>query len=117
MRTIPAVPPPSETATQTTRELIHDESFCHRHRACDKNFTRRRTLPFRNVVVMLLQNTVRSIQLHLHHFFEALAPGPPTVKASSWCEARLKLRHTAFLELNERAILDAVYAQRSRSVL
>jgi hypothetical protein len=113
MQIIPAVHSPSETAAQITRALIHDESFCHRHRACDKNFTRRRKLTFRNVVVVLLQKTVRSIQLHLHDFFEALAPGSPTVKASSWCEARLKLRHTAFLELNERAILDVVYRGKS----
>ena len=31
----------------------------------------------------------------------------PTV--SSWCEARLKLKHTAFIELNERAILEVAY--------
>jgi len=113
MQTIPPVHPPSETTVQTIRELLHDQSFCHRHRACAKNFTRRRKLPFMNVAVLLLQKTVRSIQLHLHDFFEALAPGSATVKASSWCEARLKLRHTAFLELNERAILDVVYRGQS----
>jgi hypothetical protein len=66
-----------------------------------------------NVVVMLLQKTVRSVQLHLHDFFAALTPDTPSVSASSWCEARLKLRHTAFIELNERAIVEAVYGQQS----
>jgi hypothetical protein len=98
---------------QTTRELIHDESFCHRHRAGERDFTRRRKLTFRNVVVLLLQKTVRSIQLHLHDFFEALAPGSPKVNASSWCAARLKLRHSAFIELNERAVLEVVYGGKS----
>lgn len=109
MQTNHPVHRPSETAVQTTRELIHDEAFCQRHRANEKHFTRRRKLPFVNVVVLLLQKTVRSIQLHLHDFFTALAPDSPSVKASSWCEARLKLRHTAFIELNERAILPVVY--------
>lgn len=113
MQTIHAVPHPSETTVQTTRDLIHDESFWHRHRACDKNFTRRRKLTFANVVVLLLQKTVRSIQLHLHDFFAQLTPASQTVKASSWCEARLKLRHTAFIELNERAIVDVVYGGKS----
>ena len=100
---------PSQLAIQTTRQLIDDLSFCHRHRACDKNFTRRRCLTFMNVVGLLLQKTVRSIQLHLHDFFQVLAPASPTVTPAAWCEARLKLRHSAFIELNERAILDVVY--------
>lgn len=66
-----------------------------------------------NVVTLLLQKTVRSIQLHLHDFFAALTPEAPTVGASAWCEARLKLRHTAFMELNQRAILDVVYRGQS----
>jgi hypothetical protein len=103
----------SESAILTTRTLIHDESFCHQHRACEKNFTRKRSLSFMNVVVLLLQKTVRSIQLHLHDFFAALWPECPSVGTSAWCEARMKLRHTAFIELNERAILDVVYGGKS----
>lgn len=113
MQSIPSQPHASETVILITRTLIHDESFCHQHRAGDKNFTRRRKLTFMNVVVLLLQKTVRSIQLHLHDFFAALSPDAPTVGASAWCEARLKLRHTAFIELNERAILDVVYRGKS----
>jgi hypothetical protein len=60
-------------------------------------------------MVMLLQKTVRSIQAHLHDFFAALSPGLASACASSWCEARLKLKHGAFIELNQRAILDVVY--------
>jgi hypothetical protein len=94
---------------QTTRELIHDKLFCHRHRTSDKHFTRRRKLPFVNIMVMLLQKTVRSVQLHLHDFFATLGGSGQGACASSWCEARLKLKHTAFIELNERALLDVAY--------
>jgi len=104
---------PSELAIQTTRQLIHEPCFCHRHRASDKHFTRRRRLTFMNVVGLLLQKTVRSIQAHLQDFFQTLAPDSPTVTPAAWCEARLKLRHTAFIELNERAILDVVYRGQS----
>lgn len=99
----------SETTVHLTRELIHDASFCQRHRRNDKDFSRHRKLPFGHVMVMLLQKTVRSIQLHLHDFFAALAGAGESASASSWCEARLKLKHTAFIELNERAILDVAY--------
>jgi hypothetical protein len=99
----------SATLIRITRELLHDPSFCRRHHTGDKHFTRRRRLPFASVMVMLLQKTVRSIQLHLHDFFAALTVPGRSASASSWCEARLKLKHTAFIELNERAILDVAY--------
>ena len=103
----------SEPTVKIIRDLIHAEPFCHRHRAAKTNFTRQRHLTFGNVIVLLIQRTKRSIQLHLHDFFAALTPASSAVNASSWCEARLKLRHTAFLELNERAILDVVYEGKS----
>ena len=93
----------------TTRALLHDELFCHRHRARPTHFCRRRKLTFPRVMLLLLQKTVRSIQLHLHDFFAALDVPGQSASASSWSEARLKLKHTAFLELNERAILDVAY--------
>lgn len=109
MRNITSLDRASEKTVQTTRELIHEKSFCHQHRAGDKDFTRRRKLPFSNVMVMLLQKTVRSIQLHLHDFFAALATPCDSPAVSSWCEARLKLKHTAFIELNRRAVLEVAY--------
>lgn len=109
MQNIASLNRASETTIHTTREFIHDDSFCRRHRASDQHFTRRRKLPFARVMVMLLQKTVRSIQLHLHDFWAALGSQSPSAAASSWCEARLKLKHTAFIELNERAILEVVY--------
>jgi hypothetical protein len=109
MQNIASLNRASATSINKTREFIHDESFCHRHRTSDKHFTRRRKLPFVNVMVMLLQKTVRSIQLHLHDFFGALAVAGQSATASSWCEARLKLKHTAFIELNQRAILEVAY--------
>ncbi len=60
------------------------------------------------MLVLLLQKTVRSVQAHLHDFLAALG-GNLQVAPASWCEARLKLKHTAFVELNERAILDVAY--------
>jgi len=113
MQKTPLVHPTSKTTLNTTRELIEDREFCVRHRTKPKHFTRKRSLTFMNVVVMLLQKSVRSIQLRLHDFFETLSLEIPGVKAPSWCVARLKLRHTAFIELNERAILNVVYGPES----
>lgn len=100
---------PDQTAITRTRALLLDLPFCHQHRTSDKHFTRRRTLTFVNVVVFLLQKSVRSLQNHLHGFFTALGQSDQTVTPSAWCQARLKLRHTAFIELNQRAVLEVIY--------
>lgn len=102
-----------QTVVETIRQLLEHPPFQHRHRRGDKDFTRRRELTFGNVVVFLLQKTVRSIQAHLHDFFDGLGRCSEAVTSSAWCQARMKLEHTAFLELNQRAILDLIYRPES----
>jgi len=99
----------SHGCISTTRQLITADEFCHQHRAHDKAYTRKRHFTFMNSIVFLLQKTVRSVQLHIQSFFAALGEvnGGPT--SSAWSQARLKLRHTAFIELNERAVVQVVY--------
>lgn len=101
----------NDTLTQT-RQLIAEGSFCQEHRVNEKAFTRKRHFTFVNSILFLLQKTVRSIQLHVHSFLEALGPGTAGLSASAWSQARLKLRHTAFVELNEQAIVKVVYRDR-----
>ena len=113
MQLIHLVAQPSQAATLITRQLIYEPGFCHRHRANQTCFTRRRVLTFMNVITLLLQKSVRSIHSHLQDFFEALVIESLTVTPASWSEARLKLRHGAFIELNERAVLEVVYGQGS----
>lgn len=96
-----------------TRHLITQDSFCHQHRAHEKAFTRQRCFTFVNSVLFLLQKTVRSVQLHLHSFFEALAPQAGAATCSAWSQARLKLRYTAFVALNQEAVVQVVYRDRS----
>jgi hypothetical protein len=96
----------------STRESFSDPNFVRAHRAQDKAFTRERKLPFSLVMLLLLRKTMRSIQVHLHEFFEQWN-GLPKVSPSAWTQARAKLRHTAFIELNERVILHHVYEPQS----
>src|SRR5438034_8039480 len=96
-----------------TRRLLTEELFCHQHRANEKAFTRQRYFTFVNAMLFLMQKTVRSIQLHLHSFFQALGQAAPGVTPSAWSQARLKLRHTAFVALNDQAIVNVVYRDRA----
>ena len=54
---------------QTIRDRLADSSFLERHRFAPKDFTRRRKLPFSSVVLLVLQKSIKSLQLHLHEFF------------------------------------------------
>jgi hypothetical protein len=95
-----------------SRQLLADQSFCHQHRINDKAFTRKRCFTFEHTALFLMQKTVRSIQTHVHSFFHELelCPGPTR---TAWSHARLKLRHSAFIDLNTQAILKMVYADRA----
>jgi hypothetical protein len=103
----------SEFIIETIRQVLGGASFCDRHKRRPQDFTRQRHFWFVRSMVFLLQKTVRSVQLHLHEFFDRLGEKWQPVTASAWSQARLKLRHTAFIELNHRAILEPVYAAGS----
>jgi hypothetical protein len=103
--------------TNTIRELLAAESFCHEHRVSPKAFTRKRHFTFVNSMLFLMQKTLRSIQLHLHSFFGALGQFCPVLTPSAWSQARLKLRHTAFVALNQVGILNVIYRDPSHPQL
>ena len=62
---------------------------------------------------MVLQKTLKSVQLHLHALMRSLEDTQETtrgsVTAGAWTRARAKLRHTAFIELNEEVLLKEFY--------
>jgi len=103
----------SQEILSRIRRLLVDQQFCHKHRINDKAFTRQRHFTFANSMLFLMQKTVRSIQKHVHSFFEALGQPSPGLTPSAWSQARLKLSYTAFIALNQEAILKVIYADRA----
>jgi hypothetical protein len=98
---------------RNARMLIRDVNFAARHRNNEKAFTRKRLLPFEVVVLLVLQKSLKSVQLHLREFFAKLGlifKRLRTPTGSAWTQARAKLRHTAFIELNQVAVLDELDA-------
>ena len=63
-------------------------------------------------MLLLLQKTTRSVQRHLQSFFRELSGDFKTlsVTAGGWTQARAKLAHTAFIELNQSIVLPGFYA-------
>ena len=102
----------AEQVINKVRSMIMNPETSSNHRIKPSFFTRQRKLPFAPVVLLLLQKTLKSIQLHLNEFFtqvwDAAHSTVPT--ASAWTQARAKLRHTIFIALNDEALLKTVYA-------
>jgi len=94
------------------REALHDPQFVQRHRQRPQAFTRRRRLSFEHMMLLLLQKTLKAVQLHLHEYFARLAgaAGWASVSPSAWTQARAKLSHGAFIELNQAVVLRRAYA-------
>jgi hypothetical protein len=99
------------------RARIFAADFCARHRVHAADFTRERLLTFPIVTLFLLQKTPKSIQRHLHTFFQQLWPPPTerTVTAGGWTQARAKLSPSAFSELNQEVLLPGFYAPAQAS--
>ena len=93
------------------RTRIFAADFCFRHRRCDKDFTRERILTFPIVMLLLLQKATKSVQRHLNAFFYQLWPQEDCrVSPGAWTQARAKLSHSAFIELNQQVLLPGFYA-------
>jgi hypothetical protein len=94
------------------RARLGDPLFVSRHRRGATDFTRRRTLTFPVVCLLLLQKTGKSVQRHRREFFAAwlAEPGAATVTPGAWTQARAKFKHTTFRELNQAVLLPLAYA-------
>lgn len=94
------------------RGRLRDADFIARSRMRAQDFTRQRQLTFPLVMLFVLQKTVKSIQRHLHEFLDELADGElfEPVTAGAFTHARAKLKHTAFIELNEGSVVPWIYS-------
>jgi hypothetical protein len=88
--------------------LIYSYEFKERHRQAEQYFSRARLLTWPIMIMVLIQKSAKSMQLVLNEFFKKLQL--PLVTSSAFTQARRHLRHTAFIELNQKAIVEVCYA-------
>jgi hypothetical protein len=96
---------------EALRAKLRDACFLARHRVRPQDFTRQRQLTFPLLILFVLQQTVKSIQRHLHEFLNELAQGQlfEPVTSGAVTHARAKLKESAFAELNHDCVLPSVY--------
>jgi hypothetical protein len=66
-------------------------------------------LTFRTLAVLMLTKGTRSLQNRMNTFLPKLGKPTLTVDKSAYSRARRKLKHTAFIELNEEAVGATMY--------
>ena len=100
------------TILETARKLLSDASFLASHRKRPKDFTRQCKLPFTVVMLLILQKSLKSLQVRLHEFLTEWATAGhagASATAGAMTHARAKLLPSAFVELNQKAVVDNFY--------
>jgi len=99
------------TVIEALRAKLRDPNFLARHRVRPQDFTRQRQLTFPRLMLFVLQQTLKSIQRHLHEFLDELAQGQifEPLTSGAVTHARAKLKESAFTELNRECVLATVY--------
>jgi hypothetical protein len=82
------------------RSVLNSGEFVKRHKLFPENFTRLRKLSFATIFALILRNSVKSLQLMLNEFVLQLKIDG-IITASAFSQARKKLKHTAFMEIND----------------
>jgi hypothetical protein len=90
------------------RSLLNDDSFKNEHRTASKFFSRKYKLDFTTVLLLILQKSIKPLQIVLNEFFKKLDNGVLVTK-SAFTQARRHLKATAFVMLNQKAVLDVIY--------
>jgi hypothetical protein len=88
-------------------EVIPDESFKNRYRTREPFFSRSRQLDLALVVVLILKKSVKSLQSMLNEVVGILGVG--TISNSAFTQRRAQLKPAAFIELNQRVIVNVRY--------
>ena len=96
---------------ENLRTKLRDKDFLARHRVRPEDFTRQCQLTFPVLMIFILQQTIKSIQRHLHEFLDELSQGAlfEPLTSGAVTHARAKLKESAFIELNQSCVLPVIY--------
>ena len=93
--------------------MVEDREFRNRHKTKKSAFTRSRKLTFSLLLALILQKSLKSSQLLLNEMVLKLKK-EDTVTNSAYTQARANLNYTAFIELNQKAVVDVAYEDMSK---
>ena len=86
------------------KKLLRSESFMKKNKFSDKNFIRERKMPFVSLVVFMLNLVKQTLQKELTNFINIISKKDKNITKSAFSQSRMKLKHEAFVELNNLLI-------------
>jgi hypothetical protein len=98
---------PCAKTVEFVKNQIFSNEFINTYKRSKSDFTRKRTLPFQTVLIFLMNMLRSSLQNELDIFFKLINKKETLnreVTASAFSQARQKLKHEAFIELNEKTL-------------
>lgn len=92
----------SDLVVEMIRKKIDSKSFVKSCRVSEKDFTRNRKLPFKSLILFMLNIIKQTLQKELTHFISLFGGEKiDSITKSAYCQSRMKLKHTGFIELND----------------
>jgi hypothetical protein len=95
------------------RSLLNDDSFKNEHRTASKFFSRKFKLDFITVLLLILQKSIKPLQLVLNEFFKKLDNGVLVTKSAFTQASMYPIKAAAFVTLNKKAVLDVIYGDEN----
>ncbi len=102
----------SKEITIMKKEIILSNTLKMLFRKKETDFTRDRKLTFENMIVLMLQKWVKSLQLRLNEFSLNLWNKLDTITASAYVQAKNKISYKLFLYLNLEIIINKYYNKK-----
>lgn len=98
---------PATNIIEKIKKRMNSYEFMIGYRRSDHDFTRKRKLPFRSLVLFMLNLVRQTLQKELTHFmnlFSSVRDSPKRISKSAFSQSRLKLKPEAFIDLNDTLI-------------
>lgn len=82
------------------KKRFNSKIFMQASRVSEKDFTRKRKLPFTTLICFMLTSVKQTLQKELTLFIGKISKFSNVTK-SAFCQQRVKLKHEAFIDLND----------------
>ena len=92
-------------ALEIFKRIIYSQEFLEHHRNSKSSFTRKRKMPFSELILFMLNLVKKTLQKELTEFFLKFRK-EKNITNSAFCQSRMNLNYTAFIELNDAMIND-----------
>ena len=86
------------------KRILYSDRFMNNNRLSNKDFTRKRKLPFVSLVLFMINLIKQTLQKELTHFMELIKNKKENITKSAFSQSRLKLKPEAFIELNNTLV-------------